>query len=71
MLLYRPLSRCELLLLITIEKRLGTHIQWRHTDFEKGTVERCYVIYDGKAVLITKKEIMEKTVEESLKKLKP
>ncbi len=39
------------------EKRLGTHIQWRHTDFEKGTVERCYVIYDGKAVLITKKEI--------------
>lgn len=53
------------------EKRLGTHIQWRHTDFEKGTVERCYVIYDSKAVLITKKEIMEKTVEESLKRLKP
>ena len=34
------------------EKRLGTHIQWRHTDFEKGTVERCYVIYDGKAGII-------------------
>lgn len=53
------------------ERRLGTHIQWRSRDFETGTIQRCYVIYNDRAVLITKDDVEKKTVSELLKRLKP
>lgn len=53
------------------ERRLASHIQWRHTDFENGTIERCYVVFNGHAVVISKEDVIQKKVAEILKRLKP
>ena len=53
------------------ERRLATHIQWRHADFENGTIEKCYVVFNDKAVVISKEDVLQKNVAEILKRLKP
>ena len=52
-------------------KRLATHLQWRQKDFENGVIERCYVIYSGKSVVITADDIARKRVADILETLKP
>lgn len=46
-------------------------IDWRRMDFENGAVERCYVIYLDKSVLITGTHNTRDKIKTELKKLEP
>lgn len=53
------------------EKRLCKHIQWRHSDFEDGNIETCYIVYCGKAVKVSLEDFKKANVMNILVKLKP
>ena len=46
-------------------------IRWRSSDFELGIISRCYVIYNGKSIVIDQSVTDNHQVIEILKKLKP
>lgn len=51
--------------------RLSTHIFWRNQDFEDGTIEKCFVAFNKKAILLDKSDVVEKAkIAEKLEKLK-
>ena len=49
---------------------ISRYINWRHSDFEKGIIQECYVIYHGKAVCIDNSHIGREAIEEEIKKLR-
>nr|DAO56218.1 MAG TPA: minor capsid component [Caudoviricetes sp.] len=50
---------------------LSRHIYWRKTDFEKGIIQSCYVIYRGRAVVVRKADMGRDKIENVLKQLEP
>jgi hypothetical protein len=48
-----------------IARRIG----WRHNDFEMDVIKECYIVHNGKAIRITKKNCTNKEwIENELKK---
>lgn len=50
---------------------LTKFINWRKADFEQGTIKECYIIYNGKAVVIKSNDISKDKVIAIINKLKP
>lgn len=51
-------------------KDIAKRISWRHDDFEDGTIKECYIIHNGKAIRVTKKNYGDRDwIEKALKKL--
>ncbi len=46
-------------------------ISWRKRDFDDGIIEKCYVIFNGKAITITAESIERNVILAELKKIKP
>jgi len=44
-------------------------ISWRRNNFESGVIKECYVIYNGKAIKITKENARKELIINELKKL--
>lgn len=49
---------------------IAKRISWRHMDFESGTIEECYVVYNGHAVCIDSSFTTRESIAEEIKKLK-
>ena len=49
---------------------ISRHINWRHTDFENGTIKECYVVYHGMAVVITSQHLGREAITAEIEKLK-
>lgn len=48
---------------------ISKRIDWRKVDFETGVIKECYIVHNGKAIRITKKNCSNrKWIEEQLKK---
>lgn len=57
------------------EKPLATgaisrYIDWRHLDFENEIIKECYVVYRGKAVVITNQHLGREAITAEIEKLK-
>lgn len=50
---------------------IAKYINWRRNDFDKGIIKECYVIYNGKAVKITKDNIDNDSIITEIKTIKP
>lgn len=50
--------------------KLATHLNWRHSDFEQGIIRQCYVIFNGKAVMIDKTTIEKESIMQILRQIK-
>ena len=52
------------------ENRLATHLLWRKGDFENGLIEQCYVVFNGKSIVIDRNMLDKHDVCNALRKLK-
>ena len=50
------------------EKRLSKFLYWRKDDFISGRIKECYVVYDNKAVVITREHQGCDAIADALKK---
>ena len=50
---------------------IAKYLNWRKSDFTRGIIEECYIIYNDRSVLITKDNIEKESIIEVLKTIKP
>lgn len=51
-------------------RRLVTHIAWRKADFQNGIIKECYVVFNGKAILITETQMEKENIKGLIEQLK-
>lgn len=51
-------------------QKVAKRIQWRHENFEKGSIKECYVVFEKKAVVITQDDISLENITAILQQLK-
>lgn len=52
------------------ENRLATHIMWRKADFDSGLITKCYIVCNGKSVVVESSMLSKDNLINVLKKLK-
>ncbi|MGYP004422423839 len=50
---------------------LSKYIYWRYSDFEKGLIKECYVVYNNNAIRITAEHNDKEIIKAVLKTLEP